>query len=73
MELIDSIGSRSEDQQFLQRPKAPSGVCHLFEDHQSGRMEVELTGFSAPFLAIRISKLMHMRALRDRPDVEPKL
>ena len=53
---------------FLQRPKAPSGVVTL-RDHQS-RMEVELTGVSAPFLAIRISPRMHMRGLRDRPDVK---
>ena len=33
-------------------------------------MEVELTGVSAPFLAIRISPRMHMRGLRDRPDVK---
>ena len=54
--------------QFLQRPKTPSGVVTL-RDHQS-KMEVELIGVSTPFLAIRMSKLMHMRALRDHPDVK---
>ena len=67
MELIDRLEAVLGSQ-FLQRPKAPSGVVTL-RDHQS-RMEVELTGVSAPFLAIRISPRMHMRGLRDRPDVK---
>ena len=67
VELIDRLETVLGSN-FLQHPKAPSGVVTL-RDHQS-RMEVELTGVSAPFLAIRISPRMHMRGLQDRPDVK---